>query len=1132
MKVLTLNVRGIRQHRKQRMLGSLLASLQVDIAFLQETHFSSLQEAKNFAVRVGVKGHFSCGTSRSRGVAILVTPRFRGTVLRHSFDFEGRLVSVDVAINGRDRRLVSIYAPTDYQERNDFLRRVDPYLLGKRDVVLGGDFNCVVDEQYDRAGGTSRNQPWKSKELRRLLRARDLADAWNLIHGLTPGFTFSSQDRHVRLDRFYVSKSLSCGVQDCAVVQVGTSVQFFTDHRAVVLDLQDPVGFGPQPAPWRLNPSLLNDDRVVQDVQAYLESRIHEVTSLEWWDSVKDGARRILRKWGKELVAERRRDIHLLQVGLRGLLECGLGSREEATAYKELQAELSALLWRRARGWSLDASRPAHMRSAGPVQAALSEVQRSTPVRLERLVREDGTLATTLDDLVLTCGSHYATLFARESVDPSLWEEVCRQYEGLTSDQSSDLDLDVSVHELFQAARSMRKGKSPGPDGLPVEFYLRFWDILGPALRGVFLDAVERGTLPASSRRGYVKLLCKDGARADELSAWRPITLLNVDYKLFAKVLQQRVAQISTLIVSPAQACAVPERGIQQHLAALRDIFYWVADRQARAYIVSFDQEAAFDRVDHGFLFHVLHRAGFGERFQQFVRVLYTGAESQVLVNGRPSLAFDVTRGVRQGCPLSPTLYVLVFEAVVRMLSNQCAVPRLPVPGSHKFATVFAYADDLTVCLPTPHATAQVLNCLDKYSRASGAKLNERKCAFMAIGDNFPYSDAYGIPVRQSCRILGIEFHRTGPLTSNWRHALQDMSARIQAVSALDLDLRERAAVVSRHLCSPLWYFGTAFQPATATARRANRLTYQFFWNGRPERVQRALMMRPPQLGGWRFPDVRLFCAALGLSALFSVLRDATHISHHLALFFAGTYIQDFGGAFDIGRPHTERLMTFYRLMRKYAVLLRRHLPDVDFTTWSVRELYEALCEASFPVQAGPRPHDRSLVVSPFLEGSRVDILWQRSHEVLPVRARLHSFGLSRWDSCVTCGAVETHQHAFFDCINAAAMWRKVADLYQLPAVALDTTQFLDPVPVPERKRPAFVLLVAEVTFQLWCARTRAVYGAQPATLVDLLCACRIALRARLQDELRSFGLVNFRKRWKHHWNVFVLASGHIITKL
>lgn len=84
-----------------------------------------------------------------------------------------------------------------------------------------------------------------------------------------------------------------------------------------------------------------------------------------------------------------------------------------------------------------------------------------------------------------------------------------------------------------------------------------------------------------------------------------------------------RLSTVIGRLISPAQACAVPERSIQQHLSALRDIVYWCANRGSPSFIMSVDQEKAFDRVCHEFMFYVLRRAGFGDRFLRFVQVLY-----------------------------------------------------------------------------------------------------------------------------------------------------------------------------------------------------------------------------------------------------------------------------------------------------------------------------------------------------------------------------------------------------------------------------------------------------------------------------------------------------------------------------
>lgn len=835
---------------------------------------------------------------------------------------------------------------------------------------------------------------------------------------------------------------------------------------------------------------------------------------------------------GQEIGGRSAIRIRLLLSGLRGLLAEGLTTEPEQMAYKELQAELSGLLARKAQGWTGTVTTKKCGFTSLKRRTRSAFQRRSGLATMDSLVNDEGSRVDTIEELVETCKSFYEVLYGEQRVKMDVWPDLFKDFPALNPDQAAELDLDVWANELLQAAKSLPKGKTPGPDGLPGEFYLRFWGLLGGALSDVFNCCVERGSLPTSSREGLIKLICKDPSRKEDLSAWRPISLLNTDYKLFAKVLQERLQRVVHHVISPVQAAAVPGRSIQQHLFALRDIFYWAINRGVPAFLASFDQEKAFDRVSHAFLLQVLKCTGLGERFQSYVKVLYASAQSRVVVNGRPSTEFEVRRGVRQGCPLSPTLYALVIETAIRLLSRDSLIPRLPVPGSQRFPTMFAFADDLTVCLPSPAAVRHVLDCLAVYCGGSGAAVNVRKSTVMALGPDFPYSDVYGIPVVRSSRILGILFNRRGPLISNWTQELSRMEECASSLHDLELDFRERGEIITRHICSRFWFFGTAFQPATATARRAHSIIYRFFWGGRPELVQRSMLMRPPESGGWNVRDVLLFCGALGLATLFKVLQDSGHISHDLALFFVGTYARDFGRAIDHTRPHAGSLLTFYKIMQRYAVSLQRSLPGIDFSTWTARQLYEALCDIRYPLSSASVDTNRRRIAWDILAGSRVDILWQHSHAVLSVRSRLYRFGLTRSTACVTCGQMENHLHVFYRCINAAAMWRKVSQLYHIRTLSYRTVQMLDPLPIPERKEPAFVLLVSEVQYQLWCSRTRAVYGSQNESLVKVLFACRVALKTRLQEDLRALGLSQFRRRWKNHYNLFLLVKGQVVLRL
>ena len=162
---------------------------------------------------------------------------------------------------------------------------------------------------------------------------------------------------------------------------------------------------------------------------------------------------------------------------------------------------------------------------------------------------------------------------------------------------------------------------------------------------------------------------------------WRPITLLNVDYKLAARVIAGRLLRVIYLVVDKDQTCGVPGRFIGENVALLCDVVEYASSSGTPVAILSLDQEKAFDRVDWGFMRATLATMGFGPSFISWVDLFYFRVQSAVNVNGYLSSFFDLSRGVRQGCPLSPLLYVLVSEVLAANIRCNPRIAGLCLPG-------------------------------------------------------------------------------------------------------------------------------------------------------------------------------------------------------------------------------------------------------------------------------------------------------------------------------------------------------------------------------------------------------------------------------------------------------------------
>ena len=148
-----------------------------------------------------------------------------------------------------------------------------------------------------------------------------------------------------------------------------------------------------------------------------------------------------------------------------------------------------------------------------------------------------------------------------------------------------------------------------------------------------------------------------------------------------ARVLAGCLLKVIASVVGPDQTCGVQGSYIGENVAFLRDVVELANEYNLPVALLSLDQEKAFDRVDWSFLFATLAKMGFGDNFLHWVRLLYTDIWSSVLVNGYTSRPFKSSRGVCQGCPLSPLLYVLSIEVLAANVRCHPDITGLRLPG-------------------------------------------------------------------------------------------------------------------------------------------------------------------------------------------------------------------------------------------------------------------------------------------------------------------------------------------------------------------------------------------------------------------------------------------------------------------
>lgn len=338
---------------------------------------------------------------------------------------------------------------------------------------------------------------------------------------------------------------------------------------------------------------------------------------------------------------------------------------------------------------------------------------------IDGILNEDGVIVNTQDKIVEQVYVFYKDLFTSQAIDKSSVNTVLSSLtKTLSAEDSEWCDADFKKADFELAISSLNDNKSPGQDGLNSEFYKKFKCQLMPILSSVFSAMADLGTVPNSFTDGVINIFYKKKGDKHSLSNYRPISLLNTDYKILTKMLVNRMKHVIASIVGDTQAYSIPGRNISDSILTVKDTVRMLSTGQG--IWLGIDLQKAFDRVEHSFLYQTLTTLGFGQHFVGWIRLLYSTARSRVKCNGELTKSF--CRSIRQECPLSSLLYSLVAEPLAAMLVANVDIQGIALSASVQVKIV-QYADDVNVFVKSVTDMDKFMFILRQYELASGPKL-------------------------------------------------------------------------------------------------------------------------------------------------------------------------------------------------------------------------------------------------------------------------------------------------------------------------------------------------------------------------------------------------------------------------
>ena len=916
---------------------------------------------------------------------------------------------------------LNVYTPTNAVDRIAFLNILSDCVKNCEDdgfMFLGGDFNCTENPTLDR--NHPEPHPPSSHTLRQLMENQELSDVWRVFNSQNRQYTWSHSREGVlslaRLDRFYCFKHHLNIFKRCFIQPVGFTDHFLVSCRVFIKNIRLKSAY------WHFNTALLNDQafRTVFKFfwESHRESRPAFTNIQQWWDFGKTQIKQLCQQFTRGVTTDLTRsmkDLETQMVELQTLAD-STANRGPLDSLKSKKSTIANLLGVSALG-ALVRSRFMNITQMDAPSRFFFGLERKNGQRktIHSLRTGSGSEVSDSSEIRKCAAEFYRNLFRSEwTHNPDVHSSFLSGLPQVSEADNSELAAEVTLQELHTATMSLQSGRAPGMDGLPADFYKSFWSIIGPDLLEMTNESLKTGRLPLSCRRAAITLLPKKGD-LQELKNWRPVSLLCTDYKILSKALALRLREVMASIIHPDQTYCVPGRLISDNVTLIRDILELSSSLGIKIGLISIDQEKAFDRVEHQYLWQTLAAFGFNPGFIAMVRVLYSDIASVLKINGGLSAPFGIQRGVRQGCSLSGMLYSVAIEPLLHKLRAKLTGVCFPqCPVSFKLSV---YADDLIVLVNSQRDIDILTDTVKDFGFISSARVNWGKSeALMAGGER---GGRLGLPgglqwKKGGLKYLGVFLGDETSTKKNWDNVLEKVKGRLGKWRWLlpKMSYRGRTLIANNLVSSSLWHRLACVNPPVPLLAKVQSVLVDFIWD-KLHWVPQSVLFLPKEEGGQGLVHLASRGAAFRLQF---IQRLLTGTKDTLWRPLSRCILQGFNGLghdfnlflMNIPNMSTSSLPAFYEsVFRVWNLLRKERRGQVDSLYWILQEPVLWGTRMDLPSWAGQDLATRLQTAGVVTLGQVVALTGPRMDDPCGLAARL---GLTSV-RVTTLGTLETETH-------------------------------------------------------------------------------------------------------------------------
>ena len=445
---------------------------------------------------------------------MLVHPNSAVKLLDFRPDLHGQVIAVKLSAHSHSWQILNVYAPNNHTERSQFFDNLWRYKFPNLDAIVVGEFNCIPDLALHKWGGDDSFGDKAVTQLHAFTQSLDLEDVYRQKNPSGWCFTSFNGSHSVgcRLDRFYIPRNWRARVTDNLI-----STFAYSDHRLLSLKISfghsNPRGRGL----WKFNTSLLKSEAFCSALNdfwpGWREIRPTFIDPRIWWDAGKLQLKELAIAHSVSAARERKREKLILEREFSQILTRGTPNTvADQRRLAKLKSLLQAIEDQAVEGAIIRSKEQWLELGERPTQYFYQlENKRQTRNAINEL-RVNDMAVTSNKEILSACRSFYKSLYSEEPVDFESQDWLLDQLDtALSGEDQLKCEGDITLAECSVALSQTTTGKSPGNDGFPVEFYRRFWGLLGRDLVDTLNYSFHNGDPLGLSMPGYYQAAVQKG---------------------------------------------------------------------------------------------------------------------------------------------------------------------------------------------------------------------------------------------------------------------------------------------------------------------------------------------------------------------------------------------------------------------------------------------------------------------------------------------------------------------------------------------------------------------------------------------------------------------------------------------